>query len=415
MFIGKDNFIWWIGVVEDIDDPLTLGRCRVRIYGYHGDAKTVATKDLPWAVAIHPLNTPNLFGTPRIGWWVFGFFLDSIEAQEPAMLGYFPANPTEQSGYHGIIPTNFSPNFEKVASEKSVVLDINGSKLEFIEGGKVKLYAGTELTISGPHVKMQFEESPNNSTVSPVTDFDKVTDTPVFNSSEQKAETKTEIERIALAKPYFSSPIEEEAKVNAEDWEGTPSFKITVIGPTGEIFPDSNRRIFAPKESYFYPEIIDSNPAYNYHIILVRTIDHLGELRPNDYDFGLDQIEGFNYNKINVFSPKFAYEYLNNQYKVKIPINSYVTNKSFQFKSAVTGGLSIEPPKTQPSEVSPGVRSLPEFGGYWPVDSYGKLSMPLRFFLAREVKSSISSNVYELDIVATRPSNCDEIYLVQEI
>ena len=30
-FIGKS----WIGVVENIDDPLQLGRVKVRIFGYH--------------------------------------------------------------------------------------------------------------------------------------------------------------------------------------------------------------------------------------------------------------------------------------------------------------------------------------------------------------------------------------------
>ena len=29
------NFYWWFGVVEDRNDPLRLGRGRVRIIGYH--------------------------------------------------------------------------------------------------------------------------------------------------------------------------------------------------------------------------------------------------------------------------------------------------------------------------------------------------------------------------------------------
>ena len=33
------NFVWWQGVVEDRIDPLMLGRCRVRILGYHTDDK----------------------------------------------------------------------------------------------------------------------------------------------------------------------------------------------------------------------------------------------------------------------------------------------------------------------------------------------------------------------------------------
>lgn len=95
MFIGKDGFIWWIGVVESNLDPEVLGRCKVRIFGYHpahSEAK-VSNDELPWAITIHPANTPNLFAVPQPGEWVFGFFLDGQDAKEPAILGYIPANP----------------------------------------------------------------------------------------------------------------------------------------------------------------------------------------------------------------------------------------------------------------------------------------------------------------------------------
>ena len=36
---NKDSCNWWIGVVEDRVDPEHLGRCRVRIYGYHSVEK----------------------------------------------------------------------------------------------------------------------------------------------------------------------------------------------------------------------------------------------------------------------------------------------------------------------------------------------------------------------------------------
>lgn len=114
-FLGHDGFIWWIGIVEDINDPLTLGRCKVRCFGYHPAKKTnlVPTEDLPWALTIHPLNTPNLYGTPRVGEWVFGFFLDSLSAQEPAILGYLPAIPEAASEYFGAAP-NLIRNFDRV-------------------------------------------------------------------------------------------------------------------------------------------------------------------------------------------------------------------------------------------------------------------------------------------------------------
>jgi hypothetical protein len=116
-FIGQDGFVWWIGVVEDINDPLMLGRCKVRCFGYH-PAKTtslVPTEDLPWALSIHPLNTPNLYASPKVGEWVFGFFLDSMSAQEPAILGYLPAIPQNASEYFGTSPS-LVRNFARVTS-----------------------------------------------------------------------------------------------------------------------------------------------------------------------------------------------------------------------------------------------------------------------------------------------------------
>ena len=106
-FLGQDGFIWWIGIVEDIADPLRLGRCKVRCFGYHPPKKdtSVPTEDLPWAIAIHPLNTPNLYATPKIGDWVFGFFFDGVSAQEPGILGYFPSIPSVSQEYYGATPS----------------------------------------------------------------------------------------------------------------------------------------------------------------------------------------------------------------------------------------------------------------------------------------------------------------------
>ena len=48
-FMGFE-YIWWQGVVEDRLDPLKIGRCRVRILGFHTEDKNkIPTNDLPWA------------------------------------------------------------------------------------------------------------------------------------------------------------------------------------------------------------------------------------------------------------------------------------------------------------------------------------------------------------------------------
>ena len=101
------DFVWWQGVVEDRDDPELLGRCRVRILGYHTDNKIngvgIPTDHLPWATPSQPITSAAMNGigtTPTgvvEGTWVFGFFRDGKNAQEPVMFGTFGGIPEEPS------------------------------------------------------------------------------------------------------------------------------------------------------------------------------------------------------------------------------------------------------------------------------------------------------------------------------
>jgi hypothetical protein len=101
-FLGKDGFIWWVGVVENRMDPLGLGRCQVRIFGWHDDGSDSAeikipVENLPWAMPLLPLNHSNSFSTPELGDWVVGFFFDGQAAQFPVMMGVLPGiPPTDQ-------------------------------------------------------------------------------------------------------------------------------------------------------------------------------------------------------------------------------------------------------------------------------------------------------------------------------
>ena len=136
-FLGHDGFVWWIGQVVSIDDPITLGRCRVRIFGYHGEERDIPDDDLPWAVAIHPINTPNFYGTPREGDFVFGFFLEALAAQEPAMLGYFPYAPPGQT-----------KSFSTITQKDSIVFDVNGAKIAISNTGVVRIESSNNIIIS---------------------------------------------------------------------------------------------------------------------------------------------------------------------------------------------------------------------------------------------------------------------------
>ena len=91
---SRDGFQWFIGVVEDRDDPEKLGRCKVRIYGHNSQFKSEQpTQDLPWSVPIQPITSAAMSGLgssptgPLPGTWVVGFYLDGKDMQQPAFFG----------------------------------------------------------------------------------------------------------------------------------------------------------------------------------------------------------------------------------------------------------------------------------------------------------------------------------------
>ena len=93
-YMGMDGFVWFIGVVENRDDPLKLGRVQARAFGYHSSDKSqIPTTDLPWAQPINPPNASTLTSAPKEGDMIFGFFTDGESAQFPLFLGVLPGIP----------------------------------------------------------------------------------------------------------------------------------------------------------------------------------------------------------------------------------------------------------------------------------------------------------------------------------
>jgi len=100
-YMGKMDFVWWHGVVEDNNDPLKIGRCRVRIYGFHTDDKNlIPTESLPWASVMQPITSAAISGKGQSptgilpGTWVVGFFRDGPHAQDPIIMGTVAGIPT---------------------------------------------------------------------------------------------------------------------------------------------------------------------------------------------------------------------------------------------------------------------------------------------------------------------------------
>ena len=73
-FMGRDKFVWFIGVVEDRNDPEKQGRVRVRCVGHHThDLTSLPTSELPWAHVMHPVTDPSMHGMGyRHSWIVEG-------------------------------------------------------------------------------------------------------------------------------------------------------------------------------------------------------------------------------------------------------------------------------------------------------------------------------------------------------
>lgn len=114
--MGHDNFVWWIGVIED-RTPVLFGdmRYKIRMFNSHtADLNKIPTQDLPWVVPLLSPNNTNMASSAKEGDWAFGFFTDGLSKQAPIMLGVFPRYvQVEPQSEHGGFTANAkieSPN-----------------------------------------------------------------------------------------------------------------------------------------------------------------------------------------------------------------------------------------------------------------------------------------------------------------
>lgn len=117
--------IFYTGVVEDIMDPLKLGRCRVRVIGVHTeDKQLLPTSDLPWATPIMPITSASMNGigsSPTglvCGSWVIVFFTDTESKQQPMLFGSIVG-----------LPSNVLNSFDSEDSEIKISSVFNDSSI----------------------------------------------------------------------------------------------------------------------------------------------------------------------------------------------------------------------------------------------------------------------------------------------
>jgi hypothetical protein len=133
--MGKMGFVWWFGVVEDVMDPLQLGRVKVRVYHFYSmNNSLLPTEDLPWAHIVMPTTSASYQGK---GWsptfirpdsTVFGFFVDGPQGQMPIVLGTYPGIPQPNPDFTDT--DNFTSDMHDVSQLARGVNKLSSAKAE---------------------------------------------------------------------------------------------------------------------------------------------------------------------------------------------------------------------------------------------------------------------------------------------
>ena len=168
--VGRDGFYWWLGQVvaakfwKDNNPPLPVGkpdelpglkrRVKVRIFGYHTAAVGQLTDDdLPWAYCMMPvtaggsgggmLQSVNFSG----GEFVFGFFLDGEDGQQPVIMGIL--DKSSQLTFPKDIPdvgfTPFQGYTNGVVESRDNIKKGGASASTKVDGKEVTGQAGTTV------------------------------------------------------------------------------------------------------------------------------------------------------------------------------------------------------------------------------------------------------------------------------
>jgi len=146
-------FTWFIGSVEDINDPEGLNRVRVRAYGYY-DSPEIKTKHLPFATVMMPVTSASIKGNGgnhhlEVGSWVVGFFRDGPSAQDPVVMGSIATQtdgtkdlPSDASVDNKIHVSKAGHKIEidnTDGSEQIRITHKTGSYIKFLEDGTIEL------------------------------------------------------------------------------------------------------------------------------------------------------------------------------------------------------------------------------------------------------------------------------------
>tara|TARA_B100001094_G_scaffold280485_1_gene291286 strand:- start:686 stop:1189 length:504 start_codon:yes stop_codon:yes gene_type:complete len=160
-YIGQ-QFTWYTGIIEDIDDPLNLNRVKVRCIGFHSmDKAVLPTDDLPWATVIMPVTSASIKGNGanhhlEKDSWVVGFFRDGSSAQDPMVMG---SVATQTEGTQDI-PTVSSVDNKVYQSKAGHLIEIDNSEgserisIKHKTGSKIVFNSDGTVSIIASNIKL---------------------------------------------------------------------------------------------------------------------------------------------------------------------------------------------------------------------------------------------------------------------
>ena len=170
----SQQFTWFTGIVEDINDTLNLNRVKVRCLGYHTtDQKVLPTAKLPWATVMMPVTSASVKGNGgnhhlEVGSWVIGFFRDGPSAQDPMVMGSVATQtPTgkvdedDKPTFDQDIPTESSVDNKVYKSKAGHLIEVDnkdgteqirithktGSYIKFLEDGTIQIKSSLKTQI----------------------------------------------------------------------------------------------------------------------------------------------------------------------------------------------------------------------------------------------------------------------------
>ena len=140
------------GLVVDVNDPLLLGRIRVKVYPMFSG---VLTAQIPWAVPAMPLffgagSSKGSFCVPTVGSYVWVFF-EAGDIYQPV---YFAEAQTKISGLPSSRVTNY-PKRKVLLSDKIELIfdDATGDVILNCEGD-LSVIASGDVEVDGIEVKI---------------------------------------------------------------------------------------------------------------------------------------------------------------------------------------------------------------------------------------------------------------------